>query len=103
MLYICYVMSFVMIFTSFLFFTLRIKDKISGYRNLSVAEREKINMKGLCCNIGILFFICGIIWFLAGFSVLFRTNFLTGAIFLWICTCILDITAINKFKLYRKQ
>lgn len=101
-MYICYVMSFIMIFISFLFFTLKIKDKINGFKILSSSEKEKINIKGLCYNIGVLFVICGLIWALAGFSILFRSNFLTGAIFCWICICIINITAINKFELYKK-
>ena len=71
-------------------------------QNIAIKEKEKINIKGLCYNIGVLFVICGLIWALAGFSILFRSNFLTSAIFCWICICIINIIAINKFELYKK-
>ena len=51
---------------------------------------------------GMAVFAVGLLLALAGFSILFRSNFLTGAIFCWICICIINITAINKFELYKK-
>ena len=102
-MFVCYLISSVMIFISFLFFSLKIKNKINGYKYLTLTEKKEINIKGLCYNMGILFFICGVIWGLSGYSEIFKNNFLIGSILLWICICILNIIIINKFKLYKNK
>lgn len=100
---ICYVISLIMFVTGIMFFNTKAKEYINGYKNLSNNEKSKIDIKNLCRNISILFFLSSIIWGLAGYSEVFKRTYLVWSVLIWIVICILNIIIINKFKLYIKK
>lgn len=100
---ICYAISLIMTVSGIIFFNRKAENYINGYKSLSSVEKNKIDIKNLCRNIGILFFLSAIIWGFSGYSELFKKTYLTWSILAWIVICIFNIIIINKFKLYIKK
>jgi len=73
---------------------------IKGYQDMPDEEKRTVNIKPLCKNLSIMFFLAAAIFGIAGYSEWFRLGYFKGAMIGWIALCCADIVFINKSGLY---
>lgn len=100
---LCYLISFVLLIVGVSFFTGIAASYIKGYANLPEEEKKKIDIKGLCRNISVLFFIAAGIFLLAGYSDVFRERYFRWFMVVWFIACGIDLWFIHKSKRYENN
>ena len=66
-------------------------------------EKRAVNIKPLCKNLSVMFFLAALIFGIAGLSELFRASYFKWFMVGWIVLCCADIVFINKSGLYVKK
>ena len=69
---------------------------MSVWRTMTRAERARIRVEALRCNIGCMIALCGIVFLLAGLSPVFKERFFTWAMIAWLIGSGADIWYIEK-------
>jgi hypothetical protein len=100
---LCYTVACILIVAGILFYTGKAASYIEGYRDMPEEEKRAVNIKPLCKNVSIVFFLAAVIFAIAGYSALFRLEYLKWTMICWIALCCADIVFINKSGLYVKS
>ena len=66
-------------------------------------DKDKINIKNLCINIGVIISISGIIFILGGFIKPFRENYFAICMIIWLIGAGFDVYYISKSHRYIKK
>lgn len=69
---------------------------IAAWKNMPCEEKEKINIKALCRNIGVMISLCGVIFLIGSF---FSFIFIFAMI-VWLIAAGIDVYVINKSRRY---
>lgn len=96
----CYIVSFITLIMGIAFFTGKAAAYIKGYQAMPDEEKRNINIKALCKNLSVMFFLVAVIFGFAGCSPLFRLTYLKWVMVGWMVLCCADILYINKSKRY---
>jgi len=97
---ICYTTAVVMLVIGIFFYSGKAAFYIKGYHNMPDEEKRDINIKPLCKNLSIMFFLASAVLGTAGYSEWFRLGYFKGAMIGWIVLCCADIVFINKSSRY---
>ena len=93
---LCYVAAVIMLIAGIVFFTGKAASYIKGYQTMPEEEKRNINIKPLCRNISVVLFAAAIIFGIAGYSELFRSEYMKWAILGWLIAGCADVIYIGK-------
>lgn len=74
-----------------------------AWKSTPVEEKEKIDIKGLCRNVGEVIILAGLIFLINGLWPTFREKAFTIAIIAWVVVCLIDLAFIYKGHRYQKK
>ena len=74
-----------------------------AWKNTPQEEKDKINIKGLCRNIGEVIILAGIIFLFNGLWSFFQDNLFIVSMIAWAIVCIIDLLYIIKGRRYQKN
>jgi len=100
---LCYAISFILFITGVAFYTGKAAARIKGFQDLPEADKKAINIKPLCRNLSVMFFLAAVIFGIAGYCEPFRLGYFKLAMTGWLALCCADIVFINKSKRYVNQ
>jgi len=100
---LCYTVACILVIVALAFYTGRAVSCIEGYSDLPDEEKKAANIKPLCRNVSVMFFLSAVIFGIAGYSELFRLLYFKWAMVGWIALCCADIVFINKSGAYTKS
>ena len=99
---LCYMVSIILLVTGVIFYSGKAASYIKGYQNMPDKEKKAVDIKPLCKNISVLFFLAAVVFGIAGYSEGFRDVYFKWAMVGWIVLCCADIVFINKSGRYGK-
>ena len=99
----CYIFSIVAFIIGVMLLTGRASFFIRGWRLTQKEEKENVNIKPLCINISIMFFLFSAILAVTGYSEAFREAWFKWAIIGWYALGMADLAFINKSKRYNNK
>lgn len=99
----CYLVALVMVIAGIVFFTGNAAKYIKGYQETDEKEKKNINIKALCKNVSVLFFVMAAIFIVAGSWEVFRQEYLRLAMVAWMALVCADVLYINKSNRYLKK
>jgi len=97
---ICYTTAVIMLVIGIVFYSGKAVSYIKGYQNMTDEEKRTVNIKPLCKNLSVMFFLAAAIFGIAGYSEWFRLSYFKWTMIGWIALCCADIVFINKSGLY---
>ena len=74
---------------------------LAAWKNMPQSEKDKINIKPLCRNIGEIIALCGIVFLLKGVWTEFTDHRFVGAMIAWLIVAGFDVRYIGKSKRYQ--
>ena len=75
---------------------------LKDWENMSIEEREKIDIKPLCRNIGEVIMLNGLIFLIKGLCPQFSNYFFIAALFAWMIVAGIDVFYIERGQHYYK-
>jgi hypothetical protein len=93
---LCYMVSIMLLVVGAFFYSGKAADHIKGYVDMPDEEKKAVNIKPLCKNLSVMFFLAAVIFGIAGYSEWFRLVCFKWAMIGWIALCCVDIVFINK-------
>lgn len=75
---------------------------LKDWENMSIEEREKIDIKPLCRNIGEVIMLNGLIFLIKGLCPQFSNYFFITALFAWMIVAGIDVFYIERSQHYYK-
>ena len=99
----CMVVGIVFIIFGFLLAIGKLHKHLKAWKNTPKELQEKINIKGLCLNIGEVIMLSGLIFLLRGIFPEFNGYYFVIAIVAWIIIAVFDLVYIYKSKHYEKK
>ena len=99
----CYLFAIIMLIVGITFFTGKALEYIKDFQATPEEEKKNINIKALCKNVSIMFFIAAAFLGAAGYSETFRLLYLKWMMVGWMILCCADVLYINKSKRYKTK
>ena len=99
----CYIIAVAMTIIGIAFFTGRATSYIKAYQTMPDEEKRNINIKPLCRNLSMMFFIAAVIFGIGGFSEFFRLTYLKWTMVGWLILGCADVLFISKSKRFVKE
>jgi len=100
---LCYTVACILIIAGVGFYTGKAASYIEGYRDMPDEEKKTVNIKPLCRNLSVMFFLAAAVFGIAGYSELFRLLYFKWTMTGWIVLGCADIVFINKSGHYVKS
>lgn len=98
----CLLFGAVFIVAGIMFACGKLHNHIKAWNSMTAEEKEDINIKPLCVNIGSMISICGVVFMLAGVFLFFRIHIFIWCMILWIIAAGIDVYFIGKNKKFRR-
>ena len=99
----CFLVSAGLLTVGVFFVTGKAPQYIKGYREMPEEEKKNINVKALCQNVSVLFFVMTAVFLAAGIFPELGARYLKWALVGWLVLCCADILYIGKSKRYEKK
>jgi hypothetical protein len=93
---LCYTFSILLLCVGAFFYSGKAADHIKGYVDMPDEEKKAVDIKPLCKNLSVMFFLAAVVFGIAGYSEWFRLVCFKWAMIGWIALCCADIVFINK-------
>ena len=97
----CIVFGAIFVITGILFYFGLLLSTIKAWKNMPIEEKQKVKIKPLCHNIGIIIGLSGVIFLFAGFIPVFKEKYFIYAMLIWLVIAGLDAYWIIKTKRYQ--
>lgn len=99
----CIVLGVCFVAFGYFFAIGKIHTKMTAWREMPLAEKEKIKIGPLCQNIGQMIMVSGIIFLISGFWKGFRIHLFVWSMVIWLIIAGIDLWDITKHKKYEKR
>jgi len=101
--FFCAIVSLGLTLVGIYFLTGKAARHIKGYQAMPEEEKKDIDIKALCRNISVMFFLAATVFLAAELSPAFRQGYLKWAMAVWLVLGCADVLFINKSKRYVKK
>ena len=99
----CIVFGIIFLITGVLFALGLLHRYLNAWKKMPDEEKEKIDIKALCINIGISIAVSGIIFLIGGFVKVFRDHYFALTMIVWLVFAGCDVYYISKSRRYIKK
>ena len=92
----CFIFGICFVAAGILFISGKLHTHLAAWKMMPKEERDNIKIEELCCNVGGMIALCGIIFLLAGINAFFKEKCFVWAMVGWIILSGVDVYYIEK-------